>query len=129
VGIALCVTGASGHAQTRDTVRIVSVAPADSMPRGVPVPYRFEIDVTLNSLDSGIVRIGFNSTDPYGWHLRNPKPVKRGRQRLVYLVTMAPIDWGQRGSFSVRADVGPSSPPNAPWRGIASDLRVLPVKR
>src|SRR5207253_72836 len=78
-----------------DSIRIISVAP-DTLVRGVPVILRVEVETVLRSAVRGVIRVGFNTTDPYGWHLRDSLEVDAGRHRSTFTTRTIPVDWQPR---------------------------------
>jgi hypothetical protein len=73
--IALCtvalgvLTAGNAEAQTIDTVRTVSLSPAGPVTRGVLTRISVVVETTFHSADSGVVRLGFNTTAANGARL------------------------------------------------------------
>ena len=63
--VALILTGvvAVSQAQSED-IRIVGLAPAEAVIRGVETEFTVEVGVDLQSADAAVARIGFNVTSP-----------------------------------------------------------------
>lgn len=105
----------------RDTVRIISVSPAAPWTRGVPTEVHVEIEAVLRSADSGIVRLGFNTTDPNAWTNKQARDVHAGRQRVIFVAHTVPVDWGDDGIFSLLVTMLAKPLAQGPRRPIALD--------
>jgi hypothetical protein len=113
-------------AASRDSIRITSVSPADSVTRGVPQTFHVEVGAALHSLDGAVVMIGFNTESPLKWTtpFSQQQRVHAGHRHLTFNVRAIPVDWGMAGSFGVRVFLG-GEPPQRP---IAGDTRTIPVR-
>ena len=106
--VALILTGvvAVSLAQS-DDVRIVGLAPAEGVTRGVETEFTVEVDVDLQSADEATARIGFNVASPQQFRIFDSRDLQRGRNRLTFTVKVVPVDWGDRGDFAVMVNIGP----------------------
>jgi len=94
----------------------------------VPTLVRVQVEVTLTSLDSGVVRIGFNDRRLSGFALTDSARVARGVHRVTLQSEIIPVDWGSRGQLQVFVALGPPIPANhAPWMPLVRTKQPLKV--
>jgi hypothetical protein len=126
---ALILTGvvAVSLAQS-DDVRIVGLAPAEGVTRGVETAFTVEVDVDLQSADEATARIGFNVASPQQFRMFDSRDLQRGRNRLTFTVKVVPVDWGDRGDFAVMVNIGPRTDTKQ-FQPTASVTKVIPLSR
>ena len=95
---------------------------------GVETRLAIELDVILDSGEDAVVRVGFNLSSPEEFRMIDSHTIKKGRQRLRSAVTVVPVDWADRGDFSVIANVGPAVS-QSKWTPTASVRKTIPVTR
>lgn len=113
----LVATPAVAHAQARDTVVIVSVSPAGNLRYGTPTEFMIVADVTLASLDTGAVAVGFNVDDPRRYRMFASAAIHSGTQRVTLRATVPPVDWTAQGArFAYVVNIRPLESPSADGR-------------
>lgn len=104
-------------AQARDTVVIVSVSPAGNLRYGTPTEFVIVADVTLASLDTGAVAVGFNVDDPRRYRMFASAAIHNGTQRVTLRATVPPVDWTAQGTrFAYIVNIRPLDSPSADGR-------------
>lgn len=104
-------------AQARDTVVIVSVSPAGNLRYGTPTEFVIVADVTLASLDTGAVAVGFNVDDPRRYRMFASAAIHGGTQRVTLRATVPPVDWTVQGArFAYIVNIRPLDAPSADGR-------------
>lgn len=104
-------------AQARDTVVIVSVSPAGNLRYGTPTEFVIVADVTLASLDTGAVAVGFNVDDPRRYRMFASAAIHGGTQRVTLRATVPPVDWTAQGTrFAYIVNIRPLDSPSADGR-------------
>ena len=125
VAVGLMVSGAHAEDVAKgDRVKIAFLDPSGPVTRGVETEFTIEVDATLDSLDEGIVRVGFNRTSPEGFEIMETQPVGHGAQHITFKVKVVPVDWGEKRKFAVVAYLGTESS-EADWKPVATDRRVI----
>jgi hypothetical protein len=134
----LCVLGpcaALGHDEAddrpplalRDKIRIVSISPAGPVKGGVETEFTIKIDVDLGSAHEGWVRVGFNLDNAADFRMVDRQEIHEGRHQLSFRVKVVPVNWGERGAFTLMANVGPK-PTETRWTPTAFVRLAIPVK-
>jgi len=115
---ALTAIVASGaQAQARDTIVVVSVSPAGNLRYGTPTEFVLVADVTLASLDTGAVAVGFNLDDSRRYRMFASAAIHRGTQRVTLRATVPPVDWTAQGArFAYIVNIRPLEMPSADGR-------------
>jgi hypothetical protein len=116
----------AGGASSQDRVEILSVLPAGSVTRGVEMEFTLDIEYTLDSLDDGVLSVGFNTDRPNAYRIVETRAIERGTDRLSVKAKAVPVDWQERGEFRVMVNIGPKRE-EANWKPLASTIRVIPV--
>ena len=121
LALMLAVVVATGaQAQARDTVVIVSVGPAGNLRWGTPTEFVIVADVTLASLDTGAVAMGFNLDDPRRYRMFASLAIHRGTQRVTLRATVPPVNWSEQGArFAYIVNIRPLDMPSADGRSRA----------
>ena len=127
VAFALVAVAATAEVDRRDRIAILSVSPSPPLTRGVPVELTIDVAVDLQSTDAGDAMIGFNTEGPVRFMMVDNHKLQPGVQQFTFVVTVTPIDWGDRGDFSVMVSMGPERN-GAEWRPTAADRRALSVE-
>lgn len=113
----LVATPVAVNAQARDTVVIVSVSPAGNLRYGTPTEFVIVADVTLASLDTGAVAVGFNVEDPRRYRMFSSAAIHGGTQRVTLRATVPPVDWTAQGArFAYVVNIRPLDSPSADGR-------------
>ena len=127
--VALILTGVAAVSLAQsDDVRIVGLAPAEGVTRGVETEFTVEVDVDLQSADEATARIGFNVTSPQQFRIFDSRDLQRGRNRLTFTVKVVPVDWGDRGDFAVMVNIGPRTDTKQ-FQPTASVTKAISVSR
>jgi hypothetical protein len=111
----------------RDRIAILSICPPPPFTRGVPIELTIDVAVDLQTADVGDAMIGFNTEDAVRFKMVDNRRLQPGVRQFTFVVTVTPIDWGDRGDFSVMVNMGPERS-GAQWRSTASDRRALSVE-
>lgn len=124
--VVLAVT--SDQSASKDKVDILIIQPAGPVPRGVETEFTFDIQYTLESIEDGVLTIGFN-TGSHGatatsFEEVESRKIKRGTDRITVKAKVIPVDWGDRGQFSVVVNIGPKRE-DSTWRPLAFKISGL----
>jgi hypothetical protein len=114
-------------ANQTDDIRIVSLEPQGPVAAGVETEFTIWIDVDLESTDEAYVHVGFNIDSPGTYRMVGSRELRSGRQQLRFVVSVVPVDWGDRGDFQVMANVGPATSGGG-WTPTAWVHKTIPVK-
>ena len=107
-----------------DGVRIIEVLPSKLVvgkEQEVFVRVRYE----LSSMDSALLSIGFNSTDPARFRVSSREPVARGREEVVLSARVVPRSWGEMVFCQVFVSLG--HPPQERRPALAVDHVPIPL--
>jgi hypothetical protein len=69
----------SDDSRTKDKVAIVVIQPAGPVPRGVETEFTFDIQYTLETIEEGVLTIGFNT----GSHGSRPNAFEEVESRVI----------------------------------------------
>jgi hypothetical protein len=94
---------------TRDKIRIVALQPSGAVTHGVETKFTIEIETELHSAKEGIARVWFNLRSPKSYQMVERRDLREGRQRVAFAVTVTPMDWADRGRFTVIVNMGPKT--------------------
>ena len=115
---------------TPDKVAILVVQPAGPVPRGVETEFTFDIQYTLETIEEGVLTIGFNTgshgSRPNAFEEVESRVIKRGTDRITIKAKVIPVDWGERGQFAVSVNIGPKRE-GSTWRPLAFKISGIPT--
>ncbi|MDR0671035.1 MAG: hypothetical protein LBF64_01855 [Oscillospiraceae bacterium] len=125
-----------------DSVRIVSVTPDVFPDYETPVTFVVTVSYTLQSVDSGVVYLGFNTNAAERYSLVDEAVVSKGTGVVTLTGTVTPVGWGTADSpsgplqgslellngntFGAYVNISENPHPDA-WNPLAAD--VLPLKQ
>lgn len=111
-----------------DDVRLITATPAGPVPRGVETEFTLEIEYTLESIESGVLIVGFNSDrNPMAFRQAAVWPIRHGTDRITVKASAIPVDWGDRGTFGVILQIGPKRDASS-WQPLANRGIAIPVE-
>jgi hypothetical protein len=120
----------SDDSGTKDKVAILIIQPAGPVPRGVETEFTFDIQYTLETIEGGVLTIGFNTgshgSKPNAFEEVESRVIKRGTDRIVVKAKVIPVDWGERGQFAVAVNIGPRRE-DSTWRPLAFKISSIPT--
>ena len=116
----------AAEAPGKDAIEILSISP-QQVTRGVPVEITVDVQVTLESAFEGHVGLGFNGQAPERFTEADTRTVAAGTQQLTFITEIVPVDWGDRGRFSVSAYLLPRAGGNGPTTPLAHEVQPLDV--
>jgi hypothetical protein len=96
-----------------DWVNIVSVTPARVIGYANPLEFVVVVNYSLESVESGIVYLGFNYLEPYRYTLVAEQVVPKGSGQVTLVTIVLPAGWGTPDS------------PNGPTKGGLEALEGL----
>jgi hypothetical protein len=106
--------GIPAAAQERNAITVVSLTPAGPWRRGVPLAVVMRCDVTLATMDSADVALGFSIDDPHRFRMLASTRLHRGRQQVTLNATVLPVDWSATGAqFGYIVNIRPIPQPRA----------------
>jgi hypothetical protein len=113
---------------TRDKIRILAFQPNGPVKRGVETEFAIQIEVDLQSANEGIARVGFNLDAPTTFRMIDSRDLREGIQKVSFAVKAKPVDWGDRGSFTVLVNMSPkvTAPEFTPTAFVR---KAIPVTR
>ena len=92
---------------TRDKIRILSFQPSGPVKVGVENQFTIQIEADLQSAKEGIARVGFNLDSPTSFRMIDSREVHEGIQKVSFTVKTKPVDWGERGAFTMIVNMSP----------------------
>jgi hypothetical protein len=92
---------------TRDKIRILAFQPSGPVQRGVETQFSLQIEVDLQSAKEGVARVGFNLDSPTSFRMIDSRDLHEGIQKVSFAVKAKPVDWGERGHFTVIVNMSP----------------------
>ena len=113
---------------TEDKIRIIGFQPSGPVRPGVETKFTIEIEAELHSAKEGIARVWFNLKSPTGYRSVERGELHDGQQRITFLVTVTPVDWADRGHFTVVINMGPKAT-DPEWAATAFVQKTISVKR
>jgi hypothetical protein len=113
---------------TGDKIRISQLQPPGPVTHGVETKFTMEIEAELHSAKEGIARVWFNLRSPKSYQMVERRDLLEGRQRVTFEVTVTPVDWAERGSFTILVNMGPKAS-EAQWMPTTFVQQTIPVKR
>lgn len=116
------------HFASRDKIRIVTLNPSGPVKRGVETTFTIQIDADLGSAKEGVARVGFNLDSPTSFRMIENRDLHEGKQKVNFAVKAKPIDWTDRGHFTVIVTMGPKTT-EPQWAPTAFVRKTIPVKR
>jgi hypothetical protein len=120
----------SDDSGTKDKVAILVIQPAGPVPRGVETEFTFDIQYTLETIDEGVLTIGFHTgshgSRPNAFEEIESRAIKRGTDRITVKARVIPVDWGERGQFAVSVNIGPKRE-DSTWRPLAFKISAIPT--
>jgi hypothetical protein len=134
---ALCSGAAFAHDEedayrsrvaTGDKIRVVALKPSETVKAGVETKFTVEIEAELHSAKEGIARVWFNLKSPTGYRNVERRDLHEGSQRITFVTTVTPVDWGARGQFTMVVNMGPKAT-DAEWAATAFAQKTISVKR
>ena len=113
---------------TRDKIRILAFQPSGPVQRGVETQFTIQIEVDLQSAKEGVARVGFNPDSPTSFSMIDSCGLHEGIQKVSFAVKAKPVDWGNRGQFTVIVNMSPkvTAPESTP---TAFARKAIPVTR
>ena len=113
---------------TRDKIRILAFQPNGPVKRGVETEFTVQIEADLQSAKEGVARVGFNLDAPTTFRMIDSRDLREGIQKVSFAVKAKPIDWGDRGYFTVLVNMSPkvTAPEFTP---TAFARKTIPVTR
>jgi hypothetical protein len=113
---------------TRDKIRIVAFQPNGPVKRGVETEFAIQIEADLQSAKEGIARVGFNLGSPTSFRMIESRNLREGIQKVSFVVKATPVDWGDRGPFTLIVNMSPkiTAPESTP---TAFARKAIPVTR
>jgi hypothetical protein len=109
-----------------DKIKITNLYTAAPVTRGVENEFTVEVAYTFESTDEAEIGLGFNTDKPGAFKMIEHRIVKRGSDTVTFKVNVIPVDWGEKGRFSVLVNIS-KSPHEVPWKPSASDRKEIPV--
>jgi hypothetical protein len=113
---------------TGDKIRIISLQPSGPVTPGVETKFTIEIEAELHSAKEGIARVWFNLKSPTGYRSVERSDLREGRERITLTVSVTPVDWADRGHFTMVINMGPKAT-DAEWAATAFAQKTISVKR
>ncbi|MGA7389787.1 MAG: hypothetical protein WBW99_17910 [Pseudolabrys sp.] len=113
---------------TGDKIRIIALQPSGPVTSGVETKFTIEIEAELHSAKEGIARVWFNLKSPTGYRSVERRDLHEGRQRITFAVIVTPVDWADRGHFTMVINMG-SKATDAEWVATAFAQKTISVKR
>lgn len=113
---------------TRDKIRILAFQPSGPVQRGVETQFSLQIEVDLQSAKEGVARVGFNLDSPTSFRMIDSRDLREGIQKVSFAVKAKPVDWGDRGYFTVLVNMSPkvTAPEFTPTAFVR---KAIPVTR
>ena len=90
--------------------------------------FTIQIEVDLQSAKEGVARVGFDLDAPTSFRMIDSRDLHEGIQKVSFAVKAKPVDWGDRGYFTVIVNMGPKTT-EAQWTPTALAHKAIPVKR
>jgi hypothetical protein len=109
-----------------DKIKITNVYTAETVTRGVENEFTVEVAYTFETADQAEIGLGFNADKPNAFKIIESRIVQRGAGTVTFKVKVIPVDWGERGRFSVMVNIS-KTPHEVPWHPSASDRKEIPV--
>jgi hypothetical protein len=122
----LCFSFTGRTATSPDTIKIISVTPAQSVIRGVENEFTVEVEYNLVSEEEGEINLGFNSEKPQAFKMVDSYIVKKGSGTATLKAKVIPVDWGQRGKFMALVNLS-KYPHDFRWNPITRDKQDITV--
>ena len=94
---------------TQDKIRILAFQPNGPVKRGVETEFTVQIEADLQSAKEGVARVGFNLDAPTTFRMIGSRDLREGIQKVSFAVKAKPIDWGDRGYFTVLVNMSPEA--------------------
>ena len=113
---------------TEDKISIIAVQPSGPVRHGAETKFTIEIEAELHSAKEGAARLFFNLKSPTGYRMVEQRDLREGRQRITFGVTVTPVDWADRGHFTVVVNMGPKTT-DPEWAPTAFVQKTISVKR
>ncbi len=113
---------------TGDKIRIIALQPSGPVKPGVETKFTIEIEAELHSAKEGIARVWFNLKSPTGYRNVERRDLHEGQQRIIFAVTVTPVDWVDRGQFTVVVNMGPKTT-DPEWAATAFAQKTISLKR
>lgn len=108
----------------QDSVQILAVLPEGPVERGVEIELTIDVEADLQSAHEGVAMVGFNLNEPTAFVMKDSRKLEAGTQRFTFVVKVVPVDWQERGDFTVYVNMGPE-PDGARWTPTTGDNWVL----
>jgi hypothetical protein len=113
---------------TKDKIRIIALQPSVPVSPGVETKFIIEIEAELHSAKEGIARVWFNLKSPTGYRNVERRDLHEGQQRITFVVPVIPVDWADRGPFTVVVNMGPKTTEDK-WAATAFTQKNISVKQ
>jgi hypothetical protein len=113
---------------TQDKIRIIALQPSGAVKPGVETNFTIEIEAELYSAKEGTARVWFNLKSPTGYRSVERRDLHEGQQRITFTVIVTPVDWADRGHFTVVINMGPKAT-DAEWAATAFAQKTISVKQ
>ena len=96
----------SDDSGTKDKVAILVIQPAGPVPRGVETEFTFDIQYTLETIEEGVLTIGFNTgshgSRPNAFEEVESRAIKRGTDRILSKQERFPLTGANEDSLRWR---------------------------
>lgn len=112
----------------RDSVIVQEVVSPTPLQAGVPSYVDVLIRVTVESMDRGLARFGFNSASARDVRLQDSVALKRGVTDTVVRLSVIPVDWGSQSGFYLLAALGPYHGDSG-WMPVSRTRVALPLSQ
>jgi hypothetical protein len=123
--VTVCAGAAPSMAAAQgNEVRILRVEPVGPLTSVQVAEFIVEVEVDLRSAFQAALQVGFNDRAPDSFRTVATEPVQAGRRTLTLRARSVYMDWGERGDFSVRANVGPWTADGI-WRPYAEAVKAV----
>lgn len=122
----LCFSLTGGAANPQDSIKITRVSAAQPVIRGVENEFTVEVQYNLDSEEQGEINIGFNTDRPSAFKMEDSFIVQKGAGTATLKAKVIPVDWGQRGRFTVLVNLS-KYPHDFRWNPITRDKQEIVV--
>lgn len=111
-----------------DKIKILTVTSDKPIVRGVEIELTVEIEYNFASGEEGKITIGFNTDTSNSYKVYDSLKISKGSEKAILKASIIPVDWGEKGDFSVLATV--SKTPTPSFVGMSStDTKVITVEK
>jgi len=110
-----------------DGISITSISPASAI-ANQDTPFEVEVSYSLTSKDSGLLMVGFNTTqvDSFSMMSSQTYTVAKGSGTHTFNVTTTAVNWGSAGSFQAYVNLS-ENPHSTQWTPLASHVKTISI--